>query len=932
MNNGDEMKQSIFILFIIIISSVLFAGDIQIDEALLAAQNHIAAKSVFARNDAGIDPWDSDFEFTVAAIEPLNSGNGELVGYVASLFPSGYIALSADTDIRPIIAYSFTDNFRWTETADNILLTMLRRDLQLRKSAIHLTDQKVIDDNNRLWMAYTSGNKNLLAHLETAETVGPWLDSEWNQGAPYNTYCPMDPGTGERAVVGCVATAMGMIIDYWEWPPSVTFYSSDSYYSEGTSPRIWINATTGNIDTIDYNGAGFSPTNDMKARISFACAVACEMQFSSDGSASDTRRVPDALLERFDYDSARGVSIMNSQFFSILENNMHIAKPVELGIWGIGAGGHAIVADGWMTSGEYHLNMGWGGYENGWYFLPEGMPSGFNMIGHQACDIKPPVITRRPPFGLEGRTTTDGGIVLSWEEPLYITESILHYNIYRKTTYSDYELVGTSPTLSFVDTGIEELTYYNYAVSATYDAGESSSTNFSIYSGIFGGWARNWGGAGEQTAYDVAPAPDLGCIAVGFSRYSMYHDSDVYIVRTVPGGSRVWSRLYGGDGDDYAYSVILDSDSNYVVVGETEDTVTGDYDVWLLKIDDEGDTLWTATYGTSQRDAGKSVKETTDGGYIIAGYTGDIGSEQAYFVKTDRDGDIEWSQIYSNATVAKDIAVVSSGGYIATGYTDDGPLGRKDFYLIRLDSSGDSLWANNSGGAFNDVGNSIIETEDSGFLIAGNSYSYGIPVFSGIHLRKVDSSGDSTWAANYTAMSNYTANSVARLQSGGYIIAGSAEVASNIDFFILALDEDGDSLWARLYGTLGTDIAYSAVQLPDTGVVTAGVTFMDGSNDFWIMKFGGDVTTHVADNSRQIPSGLTISTYPNPFNSAVSIVTEPSATITVYDMGGRVVGSAEADNTGTAIWRPGSEIGSGLYLISSAVGGKTKVAKTAYIR
>ena len=122
MNNGDQMKQPIFILFIIIISSVLFAGDIQIDEALLAAQNHIAAKSVFARNDAGIDPWDSDYEFTVAAIEPLNSGNGELVGYVASLSPSGYIALSADTDIRPIIAYSFTDNFRWTETADNVLL------------------------------------------------------------------------------------------------------------------------------------------------------------------------------------------------------------------------------------------------------------------------------------------------------------------------------------------------------------------------------------------------------------------------------------------------------------------------------------------------------------------------------------------------------------------------------------------------------------------------------------------------------------------------------------------------------------------------------------------------------------------------------------------------------------------------------------------
>ncbi|HDR90747.1 MAG TPA: T9SS type A sorting domain-containing protein, partial [candidate division Zixibacteria bacterium] len=551
---------------------------------------------------------------------------------------------------------------------------------------------------------------------------------------------------------------------------------------------------------------------------------------------------------------------------------------------------------------------------------------------HQACDIKPPVITRRPPFGLEGRTDTGGGIILSWEEPLYITETITHYNIYRKTTYSDYELVGTSPTLSFVDEGIEELTYYNYAVSATYDAGESSSAKLSIYSGIFGGWARNWGGAGEQTAYDVAPAPDLGCIAVGFSRYSMYHDSDVYIVRSVPGGSRLWSRLYGGDGDDFAYSVILDSDSNYVVVGETEDLATGDFNIWLLKLDDEGDTLWTATYGTSQRDAGMSVKETSDGGYIIAGSTGDTGSEQAYFVKTDRDGILQWSRTYSNATVAKDIAVVSSGGYIATGYTSDGPLGRKDFYLIRLDDSGDSLWAKNSGGAFDDVGNSIIETGGDGFLIAGNSYSYGIPVFSGIHLRKVDSSGDSTWAANYTAMSNYTANSVAHLQSGGYIVAGSAEISSNIDFFILALDEDGDSLWARLYGTLGTDIAYSALQLPDTGVVTAGVTFMDGSTDFWIMKFGGDVTTHVSEDARQIPASFSITTYPNPFNSAVSIVTAPNADISIYDLKGHRVAEMTGDKSGKSVWVPSPETPAGIYLISTSIGGKRITARTAFIK
>ncbi len=924
--------RKISLVLIITITFAAFGTEIAIDDARFVAQNHLIAKREFARASAGIPPWDEDFEFKIYSFESLNSTNGLLLGYVAELSPGGYIVVSADTDIRPIIAYSFTDNFRWDESPDNFLPLMLKTDLEFRKATVLQRDRKIIEENNRLWNIYLSFNEDALKTLETTETIGPWVDSNWSQGSPYNNYCPMDPETGERSVVGCVATAMGMIVDYWQWPPSVTFSGSDSYYSEGTSPPIWINATTADIDTIDYNSAGHQPDLDTRAKISFACGVACEMHYSSDGSSSDTREVPDALLYRFDYDSADGVTIMSSHFYDILIENIELAKPVELGIFGMGVGGHAIIADGWMSSGEYHLNMGWGGYSNGWYFLPDGMPEGFNIVGHQACDIKPPVITLRPPYGLLGRATTEATIELIWEEPMFVTEPVLYYSIYRKTSTTDYELVGTSSTLEFTDTDVEELTYYNYAVSALYDAGESASVSYSLYSGIEDGWVRNWGGAGEEAATDVGPTPDLGCIAVGNHRYSIYTDSEIYIIRTVPGGSVMWSEFIGGDGDDFAYSVILDSDSNFVIVGETEDDATGDFDIWLLKFDGGGDTLWTATYGTPQHDAGLSVAETPDGGYIIAGYTGDLGTEQAYFVKTDGGGEMIWARTYSNMTIVNEVCNVEAGGFIATGFTDDGPHGRDDFYLIRLNDSGDSLWAKNSGGDFNDVGNSIIETSDGGFLIAGDSYSYGIPVFSGIHLRKVDSSGDSVWAVNYTAMSDYTANSVAPLGTNDYLIAGSAEIASNIDFFILALDETGDSLWARLYGTLGTDIAYSAVQLADTGVVAAGVTFMDGSDDFWIMKFGGDVTTDIADRDSRIPAANRISTYPNPFNRAVSIETSPSAEVTIFDLNGRCVTRMEADIRGKAVWIPSRNVRSGVYLISSSIEGTFETKKIAYIR
>lgn len=926
------MSKNLLVLIILIVVISVLGVEVTPEEAYQVTLNHLIGSRQFAREDIGIASWDEEFNFSIRSLKPLYSNNSTLIGYISELYPTGYIALSSDRDIRPIIAYSFTDDFRWDNAPDNLLYHVLRRDLELRKSAIPFTDRKIIVENNQLWKKYIDGKQAFLRTIETTETIGPWLDSNWDQGPPYNNYCPIDPGTGERSVVGCVATAMGMIVDYWEWPPSVTFNSSDSYYSEGTTPAIWIDAATANIDTIDYNSAGNQPDSDTKAKISYACGVACGMHYSSDGSSSDTREVPDALLEKFDYDSADGVTIMSGSFYDILLENIEMAKPVELGIWGMGAGGHAIVADGWKSTDEYHLNMGWGGYQNGWYFLPEGMPEGFNIIGHQACDIKPPVITRRPPYGLSGRATTDLTIELSWEEPMYITEDVLHYNIYRKTTSTDFELVGNSSTLEYTDTDVEEVTYYNYAVTAVYDAGESSSTNFAIYSGIDGGWARTWGSDGEDIARDVGRTPDLGCIAVGQVKYSIYHDTDILIIRTVPGGSSMWSAVLGGPGEDLAYSVILDSDSNYVVVGETEDTVTADYDIWLLKLNDEGDTLWTATYGTPNHDAGLSVIETPTGDYLIAGYFGSLGEEQAYFVKTDSNGELIWSRSYSNMTVAKAVCNVDAGGYIATGYTEDGPHGRDDFYMIRLSDAGDSLWASNSGGDFDDVGNSIIETPDGGFLIAGDSYSYGIPVFSGIHLRRVNSSGDSVWAANYTAMSDYTANSVASLEGGGYLVAGSAEISSNIDFFILALSETGDSLWARLYGTLGTDIAYSAVQLADTGVVAAGVTFNEGSDDFWLMKFGGDVTTHVSNNTPQIPVKHELWSYPNPFNSALSIKTSPNAEIAIYDMSGHLIGRVNANSIGNAVWRPSPDVSSGLYLISVDVDGRSISRRIAYIR
>ncbi len=739
-----------------------------------------------------------------------------------------------------------------------------------------------------------------------------------------------------------------MIIDYWEWPPSVHFDSGDSYNSTATSPSIWIDAPAASMDTIDYNASGSSPDIETVGRLSYACGVATVMDYSSDGSSSDTRWVPEALLDFFDYDEANSITIMASDFYDVLEDDMIETRPAELGIWGMGSGGHAIVADGFMTSGEYHLNMGWGGYANGWYSLPGGMPEGFNIVGHQASGIMPPVVTRRPPLNLSARALGGGGISLEWEVPPFITESILHYSIYRKTTTTTYELVGTTPTLAFEDSGTGELIYYTYGVSATYASGESPKVEKSLYSGIVDGWARTFGGVGDQVANSVAPAPGFGCVAVGHSRRSYTLDSDAFIVRTVAGSSPVWGVTLGGAGDDDAQAVIGLPDSTFIFTGSTESFGAGGSDLWLVKLDDSGDTLWTRTFGTGGNEHGLAVAATPDGGYIMAGYAGDAGSESAFIVKTNSDGDAEWTGNYAANTIATAVIPVLAGGYMVAGYSTEGDFGRDDYFVMKLDATGDSVWARHYGGSYSEKATGIVEILGGGFVIAGNSYTYGIPIFSNIYLFEIDSDGDSVRAKSYGGMSNYTAHSIAPALDGGLLVAGSIEQSSNIEFYILKTDDYLDTLWTRSYGSLGDDVAYSAVQLEDTGIVVAGKTFMNGNNDFWILKFGGDITSRVREGAVERPGAMAISAYPNPFNSAVRIsVVEglrPSR-VEIFDINGKRVrgfegsrvhgGIPNADNRAPIsefVWFPDESVGSGVYLIRATVGDNTTTRRIVYLR
>ena len=348
--------------------------------------------------------------------EITDKATNKVLAYVLDLSPKGYIVVSPDTDITPVIAYSFESDFIIEEAADNVLLHLVSWDMDNRLKAIPVTPLEVKDANSGLWGQYLDGE--LAAGMDLA-TYGPILSAAtWNQGTPYNNYCPADPETYSASVTGCVATAMAQIVNYFAYPGAVTFNYSDNYTSsidpgDGWGTRtISISATTANFSGMSYPVS----TNANKAALSYACGVATRMNYSSYASGTSTSYVATALKNKFGYASADYKESGDADFYPTLQSNMQNNRPAQVSIRNSsGAGGHSIVCDGYNTSTLlYHLNLGWGGTADAWYSLPNiGTLGGVNYntvtgaVVNIATSLPAPSVT-----GLNPATGSAGGLVI----------------------------------------------------------------------------------------------------------------------------------------------------------------------------------------------------------------------------------------------------------------------------------------------------------------------------------------------------------------------------------------------------------------------------------------------------------------------------------------------------------------------------------------
>jgi hypothetical protein len=302
----------------------------------------------------------------------------------------------------------------------------------------------------------------------------------------------------------------------------------------------------------------------------------------------------------------------------------------------------------------------------------------------------------------------------------------------------------------------------------------------------------------------------------------------------------LWTKIYARPGPDVAYSVTETSDGYYLVAGYTGFGAGIQYG-WLLKLDKDGDTLWSKPFGGTGYDGLHAVIEASDGGYLAVGFTESFGAgvKDVYIIKTDSDGNQEWTKTYGGGLQDVGYAACrTTGGYVITGYID-GPSGwvKGDAWILKIDEAGDTLWTRRYGGSGEDYCICIREITD-GFIMSGvNSMSGSKDAW----LVKIDAAGEVLWTKTYGKSAEDVGYGVGLAHDGGYVITGYVDGTGEWtpgDLWLLKTDDAGDTLWTKTYSAGSENFGFDIYPTTDGGYVIGGLKGTN-SGDLWILKTDG---------------------------------------------------------------------------------------------
>lgn len=390
------------------------------------------------------------------------------------------------------------------------------------------------------------------------------------------------------------------------------------------------------------------------------------------------------------------------------------------------------------------------------------------------------------------------------------------------------------------------------------------------------------GGPSSDTAYSIIQNSTGGYTIAGVTGSFGAGGVDFYIVELDHNGNLQWNKTVGGSGDDMAFSIIQTLDGGYAIAGETNSFGAGSYDFYIVKLSNIGNLQWSRTIGGTNYDYAWSIVQTPDRGFAIAGSTNSFGagSDDIYLVKLDSNGNLLWSRTVGGMNQDNafySIIYTADGGYIISGRSNSFGAGSYDMFIVKLDGAGMLQWSKTLGGVNDDHVSKIIQTKDGGYAVAGGTTSFGAGNYD-FYVAKLDSIGTLRWVRTIGGTLSERAYSIIQTADSNYAVAGWTNSFGNggYDIFIVKLDGGGNLIWSRTVGAVNDDYARSITQTADGGLAVAGITssFGAGNYDFFVVKL--DQNANTCQNTNLVSS---ISGTGSIFGNTVPSVTFPPSVV-----------------------------------------------------
>lgn len=408
----------------------------------------------------------------VSEVSPIANPlhNSQIDWYEVTFAEGGFALISAEDKAVPILGYSPAGSLSSATLPSNLewFLSQYHEEMALLRSEQTLSVHEG-------WQAVRSGD---FSAFLPDRPVSPLLSTNWDQNWPYNSLCPSDAsGPGGHVYAGCGATTMGQIMKFWAYPTQGT--GSNSY----THPVYGVISANFGATTYNYasmpNSLYWTPNTNISTLL-FHCGVALNMNYSPNGSGSYVTSVRPAFVNYFNYESTAQTlykyAYSNDNWEALLRNELEHGRPIFYHGQDTSNGGHAWVCDGYQGTNYFHMNWGWSGYYNGYFYLTNLNPGSYNFVSQQGAIIGlRPTAPITAPTNLVATADAGNNIFLEWENPL--NRALLGYNIYRSGTL--YTTIEDPLTTYFFDINMLPGTY-QYFVTANFTQGESDPSNTAV--------------------------------------------------------------------------------------------------------------------------------------------------------------------------------------------------------------------------------------------------------------------------------------------------------------------------------------------------------------------------------------------------------------------------------------------------------------------